>query len=128
MRNNCRTCSIARRIYFERATELANSLSHPADSDSRFAGQLHLRSSFRRYAFTSILGFNPNLAVGSRKRNLRHGTAGMAMDVGQAFLYDTKDWGFDLARKAAEVWRDLQVHLNLAAFAKSFQKQSQSRG
>ena len=60
--------------------------------------------------------------------NLRAFAARMAVDVGERFLHDTEECSLHVCREAAEVGREFQLNVDLAALGKTLDVPAQSRG
>jgi hypothetical protein len=92
------------------ALELTQPLLH---STNAYAGtsRLNLRKFRRRHAIALIADLDCDLSCFTSNSNSCRLAPGMAMDVGQAFLDQSEDNQFHVARQSAEVLRDFKVNL-----------------
>jgi hypothetical protein len=58
----------------------------------------------------------------------RGGTAGMTVNIGEAFLNDSEDGEFRLAWEPIEIRRDLQFHFDFAALGKAIDEPAKRGG
>src|SRR6266853_3181212 len=115
------------RIDFQRATKLAKSFPHPADSNSRRTRRQEYQFFVGRYAFTVILYFNSNLAVRGNNADGRAWAFRMTMDVCETFLHQPKDRRLHISRQAGKILRQFQVHLYSAALRESLDVPAKGR-
>ena len=65
--------------------------------------------------------FQMDFPVGLKDSNIRAGTAGIAVYVGETFLQDPEKSGFGIGGESHEIFIDVDVQLNAAALFETFE-------
>src|SRR6185437_11974194 len=106
---------------FHRTSELMHAFDHPAEADSQSVRSVATGlQRGRRNALPPVAHFEVNRTVCKHQANGRCGTFRVPMDVGQTFLKDSENCQLGVARKASDLWVDVAVDLNSAAFRETF--------
>ncbi len=100
------------------AMRLAHALSHSPEPDAHSLG-LNLCESFLRNSPTVILNLHINLLRFASDTDYRSFAARVAMDVGQAFLNETKYGELYIRGDPCEVARNVQVNTEVAALGQT---------
>src|SRR3982074_3826705 len=89
-----------------------------AHSRSAYAGTLspNRSQSFVRYACAIVLNLQENILLITCQPDRRRLAAGMAVNVCQAFLHDTKNCHFHIVWQSSEVLWNTKRELQTAAF------------
>src|SRR5262249_39229440 len=112
---------------FQSSAELHNSFAHASHADAGRACLGYLGQFLGRYAFSPIADVDSDVIAGPDEAKAGHGTSRVAKNIGQAFLDDAEDGGFEILRKPAEVFGQVEINGNLAAFRKAFDVPAQGR-
>src|ERR1700722_3341856 len=97
---------------------MADTLTHSSNSNTR-ATSLNFRELFCWYPFAFILNLQRNALFRTRKLYRRSLSAGVSMNIRQAFLYDAENRDFHVFRQSSEVLRDNQLTFQIATFSQA---------
>src|SRR5580704_425296 len=94
---------------------MADALTHSSNSNTGTMA-LNLREPFCRYPFAFILNLQRDALSRARKSYRRSLTAGVSMNIRQAFLYNAENRDFHVVRQSSEVLRNYKVTFQTATF------------
>jgi hypothetical protein len=111
--------AITVRMYVELSAHLAQSFLHTTQSyAAEFArGQAGLR--VRWDTFPGVTNFEANFFVGARNTNCSGAAAGVAVNVGEALLHNSKQSDFEVTREPPKIIGQFQVDIDFAPFAEA---------
>src|SRR5580700_9222702 len=96
--------TIFSRLNLERASKLSCALPHPTKPDTAACPEGHGKITLTGYSFTLIGDLkHKHFFIRRPHPNACCFTSRMAVDIGQAFLHDSKDRDFPIRRKPAYV-------------------------
>ncbi len=78
-----------------------------------------ISSLFGRDAFAFVRDLDKHFMVALTKADMGDRTSGMAMNIGEAFLYDAKNSGLGFTVQASEVLGEIQINMDFAADSES---------
>src|SRR4029077_12157010 len=97
---------------------MTDALAHSSYSNTHTMA-LNLREPFWWYPCAFILNLQKNSLSLTRKPDCRSLTAGVSMNIRQAFLYNAENRDFHVVRQSSEVFRDIKVTFQAASFRKA---------
>src|ERR1700688_35228 len=117
-------CAARVRLYLQSSAQLPQALSHAAKSEARSG---HLPLFFFRNASSKVPNLNGAVVAFLLNTNDCGGASRVTVNVRQTFLNDTEDSDFHFRRQAAEIVRNYQIDINLAALRETIHVPAQSR-
>jgi hypothetical protein len=105
----------------EPATQLSHALAHAGDADAESGFLRLLRRIVRRktQASAKVDDFESDGGVLLEEANFGAGAAGVALNVGETFLDNTKEGKLDGLRQAGELRAEFEASVDAAAFAEA---------
>src|SRR5579864_1027904 len=100
------------------SSELTNSLLHTPKTNTAARGR-QSQALISRYSFAVISDFDMQIVLLLENLDRARSATGMAVNIGQALLYGSKDGHLDIGRKAFHVFWHIQSRSDLASLCEA---------